>query len=168
MESRAAKQPAAWASKSHLDLAPGGSKIPLTGSLMPPTTSRDFLKAAAQRLTAAEVLFRQKHNLDAQYLAGYAVECSLKGLILHHAPIANQSDVLKRITGGAKMHRAEVLLGELRTLGIALPVEIAKRMRRFDWTTDLRYETGRRRTGETLALLKTTRAVYNWAEGQIP
>ena len=52
------------------------------------------------------------------------------------------------------MHRPDVLLGELRDLGINLPLEIAKRMRRFDWTTDLRYETGRRDTGETIGFLK--------------
>ena len=63
---------------------------------------------------------------------------------------------------------AEESLGELRDLGIALPLAIAKRMRRFDWTTDLRYETGRRDTGETKALLKTAKAIYNWAKGQMP
>ena len=47
---------------------------------MPPTTSRDFLKAAAQRLIAAEALLREKHTLHAQYLGGYTVECCLKAL----------------------------------------------------------------------------------------
>ena len=65
------------------------------------------------------------------------------------------------------MHRPDVLLGELRDLGIALPLELARRMRRFDWTTDLRYETGRRDTGETRAFLKTTRAIFDWVEGQL-
>lgn len=32
---------------------------------MPPTTSRDFQKAAAQRLTTAETLLREKLILDA-------------------------------------------------------------------------------------------------------
>ena len=45
---------------------------------MPPTTSRDFQKVAAQRLTTAETLLREKLTLDAQYLGGYTVECSLK------------------------------------------------------------------------------------------
>ena len=63
------------------------------------------------------------------------------------------------------MHRPDVLLGELRVLGISLPLAIAKRMRRFDWTTDLRYETGRRDTGETIAFLNTAKAIYDWVEG---
>jgi len=135
---------------------------------MPPTTSRDFLKVAAQRLITAETLLREKLTLDAQYLGGYTVECSLKALILHRTPDPDKPDKLKRLTSGATMHRPDVLFGELRNLGTALPLEIAKRMRRFDWTTDLRYETGRRDTGETIAFLKTAKAIYDWVEGQVP
>ena len=135
---------------------------------MPPTTSRDFQKVAGQRLTTAETLLREKLTLDAQYLGGYAIECSLKALILHLTPDADKPDKLKRITSGAMMHSPDVLLGELRDLGISLPLEIAKRMRRLDWTTDLRYETGRRDTGETVAFLNTVKAIYDWAEDQLP
>jgi len=67
-----------------------------------------------------------------------------------------------------RVHRIDVLLGELRSLGVALPLAIAKRMRRHDWTTDLRYETGRRDTGETIAFLNTAKAIYDWVEGQLP
>jgi hypothetical protein len=45
-----------------------------------PTSSRDFQRAAAQRLTTAEFLLLHRYNLDAMYLAGYTVECSLKDL----------------------------------------------------------------------------------------
>src|SRR5437899_11326053 len=120
---------------------------------MSPTTSRDFQKVAGQRLTTAQTLLREKLTLDAQYLGGYTVECSIKALILHLTPDADRADKLKRITAGVSMHRPDVLLGELRNLGVSLPIEIAKRMRRFDWTTDLRYETGRRDTGETRGFL---------------
>jgi HEPN domain-containing protein len=72
---------------------------------MPPTSSRDFQKAAAQRLTTAEILLREKLTLDAQYVGGYAVECALKALIIELAPEPEKSDKLKRITSGASMHR---------------------------------------------------------------
>lgn len=135
---------------------------------MQPTTSRDFQKAAAQRLTAAETLLREKLTLDAQYLGGYTVECSLKALILERTPKNDKLNRLVQITSGARMHRPDILLGKLRNLGTFLPIQIAKRMRRFDWTTDLRYESGRRDTGETIALLKTAKAIYDWVEGQLP
>ena len=135
---------------------------------MPPTTSRDFQRAAAQRLTAAETLLREKITLDAQYVGGYTVECSLKALILHLTSQPDKADKLKAISAGAKMHRPDILLSELRNLGVELPLLLAKRMRRFDWTTDLRYETGRRDTGETTAFLTTAKAMYDWVEGQLP
>lgn len=135
---------------------------------MPPTTPRDFLKVAAQRLITAETLLREKLTLDAQYIGGYTVECSLKALILHQTPDPDKPAKLKQLTAGAKMHRPDVLLGELRVLGVALPLELAKRMRRFNWTTDLRYETGRRDTGETIAFLTTAKTIYDWVEDQGP
>jgi HEPN domain-containing protein len=135
---------------------------------MPPATPRDFLKVAAQRLTTAEVLLREKLTLDAQYIGGYTAECSLKALILHQTPDPDKPAKLKQLTAGAKMHRPDILLGELRILGVALPLALAKRMRCFDWTTDLRYETGRRDTGETIAVLKTAKAIYDWVEVQVP
>src|SRR4051794_10616300 len=77
---------------------------------MPPTTSRDFQRAAAQRLTAAETLLRGKVTLDAQYVGGYTVECSLKALILEFTPKNDRPHKLRSISTGAKMHRPEVLL----------------------------------------------------------
>jgi hypothetical protein len=134
---------------------------------VPPITSRDFQKVAGQRLTTAETLLREKMTLDAQYIGGYTVECSLKALILDRTPDPDKSNKLGLITSGASMHRPEVLLGELRRLGEAFPLVLTKRMRRFDWTTDLRYETGRRDTGETIAFLNTAKAVYDWVESLI-
>lgn len=119
-------------------------------------------------MTAAEVLLRNGITLDAQYLGGYAVECSLKALILHLTPGPDKLSMLERLARGAAMHRPEVLLGMLRTMGIVLPLKLAQRMRRFDWAVDLRYETGRRDTGETRALLKTAKAIYDWVEGKLP
>jgi len=135
---------------------------------MPPTTSRDFQKAAGQRLIAAETLFRERETLDAQYIGGYTVECSLKALIMELTPDADKPDKLVRITSGASMHRPELLIAELKKLGMRLPPTIAKRIWRLNWSTDLRYETGRRDTGETAAFLKSAKAIYDWVEGQLP
>lgn len=65
------------------------------------------------------------------------------------------------------MHQAEVLLDLLKGLGITLSVELAKRMRLFKWTTELRYETGRLDTGETRAFLKTVQLIHTWVEEQL-
>ena len=92
---------------------------------MPPTTSRDFQRAAAHRYIAAEVLLGHTLCLDARYL------------------------------------------GILRDQGVTVPLQLGKRIRRFDWSTSLRYETGRRDLGETRGFLKTAKAVSDWVEEQL-
>lgn len=135
---------------------------------MQPLTPRDFLKVSLQRLTAAEeIMAVLRLTLEAQYIGGYSVECSLKALILEKTPEVDRPETLNLLTRGATYHRAEVLLDRLRDRGVVLTTELAKRMRRFDWTTSLRYETGRKDTGETNGLLRTARAIHEWAEKQI-
>jgi len=109
-----------------------------------------------------------RRTLEAQYIGGYAVECALKALILETTAEPDRLTALAELTHGAKHHRAEILLDRLRGRGVFLPAELAKRMRRFDWTTALRYEAGRKDTGETIGLLRTARAIYQWVEGQMP
>jgi hypothetical protein len=136
---------------------------------MQPTTPRDFLKVALQRLTAAEeIMDKLRLTLEAQYIGGYSVECAFKALILEKTPAGAQRDeIFERLTHGATYHKPEHLLARLKELGVVLTPELAKRMRRFDWETGLRYEIGRKDTGETNGLLKTARAIYDWVEGQI-
>ena len=133
-----------------------------------PSTSRDFQHAAKQRLTTAEFLLQYRYNLDAMYLAGYTVECTLKALILEVTPAQDQADTLKKISSGKKMHDAEILGGILKDLGHPIPLELVKRIRRSGWTTALRYETGRTDTGETRGFLKTAKMALDWVEGQLP
>lgn len=136
---------------------------------MQPETARDFLKAALQRLSATEAIFDVlRITLEAQYIGGYAVECALKALIMEKTSEADRSDTLDRLTHGAASHRKEVLLGKLRDLGVSLTPELSKRMRRFDWTTGLRYETGRLDSGETRAVLRTGKSICEWVEEQLP
>ncbi len=136
---------------------------------MQPTTARDFLRVSLQRLTAAEeIMDVLRLTLEAQYIGGYSVECSLKALILEKTAEPDRPTVLHQLTHGAINHRAEILFARLGELGVFKTVELAKRMRRFDWTTDLRYETGRKDTGETNGLLRTARIIYKWVEEQIP
>jgi HEPN domain-containing protein len=132
------------------------------------SSSRDFQRAAAQRLTTAEFLLKNKYNLDAMYLAGYTIECTMKALILQATPKAGRKAALAKISSGKKMHNYEVLAGLLRDLKRPLPLSIARRLRASGWSTNLRYETGRKDSGITWAFLKTAKAVYDWVEVQLP
>ena len=92
----------------------------------------------------------------------------MKSLILNRTPEPDRLQMLMRITRSATMHRAEALFEILAGLGVRQSLPIAKRMRRFDWTTDLRYESGRRDKGETRAMLNTVAMVHAWVEEQLP
>lgn len=106
---------------------------------MQPTTARDFLKVALQRLdVAVEIMEVLRRSLEAQYIAGSSVECSFKALILDRTAEVDRPPMLQRLTHGATYHRPEVLLDRLRDLGIALTPDLARKMRRYDWTTGLR------------------------------
>ncbi len=133
-----------------------------------PSSSRDFQRAARQRLTTAEFLLKSRYNLDAMYLGGYTVECTLKALILHRTPAANRAHELKLISSGSKMHDPEVLGGRLKDLGCPIPTRLVKKFRRFGWSTALRYETRRKNTGEARAFLKVAKETFDWVEAQLP
>lgn len=135
---------------------------------MPPTASRDFPQAAKQRFHAAETLHRMQLNLDACYLSGYTIEGALKALILELTPLADRPAMLLRITSGAAMHRFEVLLALIRDMGVELPTPLARRLHRFPWDTNLRYETGRRNNGETRGFLQTVKLILDWVESHLP
>lgn len=131
-------------------------------------TSRDFQRAAQQRLTTAEFLLDHDFPLDAFYLAGYAVECMIKSLILHLTSEIDRAETFERLRQGSRMHYPEHLKAELRALGCELPLDLTRRFRRFEWSTDLRYESGRWPMGEVRGYLKTARLTFDWARGAMP
>lgn len=132
-----------------------------------PSSSRDFQRAARQRLTTAEFLLENRYNLDAMYLAGYAIECALKALVVELTPASDRGETLKKIGSGKQMHEPEVLGGILKDLGKPIPLELVKRFRRSGWSTALRYESGRTDTGETRGFLRTAKATQDWVEGEL-
>lgn len=78
---------------------------------MQPVTPRDFLKVALQRLTGAEeIMDKLRLTLEAQYLGGYSVECSLKALALQVTPAVARPALLVKLTHGATYHKPEHLL----------------------------------------------------------
>jgi HEPN domain-containing protein len=130
-------------------------------------SSRDYQRAAGQRFTVAEFLLKNGYNLDAMYLAGYAIECSLKAVILSSCPDGEQEEMAGRLRSSAKMHLPILLAEILRERGRPAPVDLVKRFRRFHWTTDLRYESGRRPTGEAKGLLRNAKQTLDWAAAEL-
>jgi hypothetical protein len=60
---------------------------------------RAYRRAASQRREAAVILMRHSKHLDAVYLGGYAVECSLKALLLARMPQRQRETLLSTFRG---------------------------------------------------------------------
>lgn len=132
-----------------------------------PSEVRRFHRVALQRLEDAEILLANDRTTAAMYLAGYAVECSLKALLLAAAPRARHPQILKSFYGKIG-HDLEWLRRELRRHAVILPAEVARHLRRVaNWSTDLRYEAGRRAARETRVFLEATAQVLQWVEGRL-
>lgn len=135
---------------------------------MQPASSAAFLRVAVHRLEAAEKLYEWEYNLDARYLAGYTIECSLKALILKWTPQGERRvAMLAAISSGKRMHDPETLFDVLRRLRFNFPSALAKRIIRADWSSSLRYETGFREGGGSAAraTLEAAREVLSFAKG---
>ena len=136
-----------------------------------PDRNRDisrFGRAAKQRLTAAELLFNHGFRLEAIYIAGYAIECGLKALVLRRTPRGQHSSMLNKLTRvGSKGHDFEYHRGILiqAPLHCVLPKKIIEALRTASsWSTDLRYETGFGNLRVARKFLDAAQDVVGWAE----
>jgi HEPN domain-containing protein len=123
-----------------------------------------FLRAAKQRLTSAEFLLKADLGLDATYLAGYSVECSLKALLLARTPKKSR-DAIQPVFHGREGHNFERLKAMLERRGVSFSGDIVRRLRVVStWSTDLRYEVGRISREDAARFLVETREILKWAE----
>lgn len=128
-------------------------------------TSLKFLRAGKQRLNSAGVLLENGMNLDSMYLAGYAVECALKALILARRPRGREEEFLADYCCGTKGHSLESLKAVLKDAGCSMPWDVAEKFRKVvGWTTDLRYEVGLKGYNEASGFVDAARAVTRWVE----
>ena len=127
---------------------------------------RKFERAADQRLTVGQFLLEQGFHYDAEYLAGYAVECALKALILKRTPLRRYEAMYHEITHGKRAHNFEVLQGTLKRppINCTLPPPVADMLRRVAfWTTDMRYDFGFVRYREAEQFLKDAKGIRDWS-----
>jgi HEPN domain-containing protein len=129
---------------------------------------RKFQRAARQRMEAASLLKDHGYNLEAVYLSGYAVECSLKALILTRTPANRFESVLMMLTkAGAKGHNYQYLLEILRKRPISctVPRDVEKAVRSADiWSTDLRYEIAQIHARDAAGFMANCEFIMRWAE----
>jgi HEPN domain-containing protein len=129
---------------------------------------RLMMKAAEQRLTSGKVLFHGKAFLDAMYLAGYGIECSLKALLLARTPKSKRAKILTQAFQGKAGHSFENLKALLGRQGVAFPMDISKQLRKVtSWSTDLRYRVGRGSSEDSREFIAAVEKIITWARRQI-
>jgi HEPN domain-containing protein len=125
---------------------------------------RLFLNVALQRFEDAQILLNNNRSTGALYLAGYAVECALKAMLLANSPVSEQSTIIDSFRGKIG-HNFESLKHKLQIRGVHFPPEIAKNLRRVgSWSPELRYVAGRQNLKETQAFVEATVQVIQWVE----
>ncbi|MBY0526713.1 MAG: HEPN domain-containing protein [Gemmataceae bacterium] len=131
--------------------------------------ARAFYQSAKQRWLDARFLLEEGRTTGGVYLAGYAVECILKALILASIGKVSGRRMALASFRGAKAHD----FGWLRTEyldkgGPSFPSEIAKWFSRVNsWNTDLRYQPGTIKAREAAAMFEAAQGILEWAEGRL-
>jgi HEPN domain-containing protein len=130
--------------------------------------ARSFFQSAKQRLEDGQFLFNGGRNTGAVYLAGYAVECILKALILSALPAKARTQMLLSFRG-QKAHDYEWLILKYReSKGAALPRDVERDFVRVNsWNTTLRYKPGTIRAKYAREFQNATESLVAWGEGRL-
>ncbi len=123
---------------------------------------RRFLTVATQRFEEAQLLNKFDRQTVAVY-HGYAMECSLKALLLS-AATDSQFRVLMTSFRGKAGHDFEWLKAKyIKRGGAQFPPKIAKAFTVVSpWTTDLRYKAGLTPPREADLFLRSAEEIIQW------
>jgi len=129
--------------------------------------ARRFIRVAKQRLDDAKFLLGHR-NTASIYLAGYAVECTLKALLLSVVSPAKTRTVLDSFRGD-RGHNFEWLKAQyIKRGGAAFPPVISKRFARVNsWKTDLRYDPGTSALSDAEGFLLASEEILRWADERL-
>ena len=124
---------------------------------------RRFLRAGANRLKEAQFLLRHSaYTTAAVYLAGYAVECTFKALILANEPVARHAATMNSFRG-IRGHNFEWLHEPLDKRRVHLPAAMTKELARVNgWRTDLRYDTITYKRAEAERFVEAAEKLIEW------
>jgi len=130
--------------------------------------ARRFYRSADERWTEAQILRRADRTTAAIYLAGYAIECMLKALILEGLPEKSRNSVLSSFRG-RQAHDFQWLRDRYILNGGAKPPKDINRQFTLveDWSTEIRYDPKKVAGSEADQFLKAVQAIIHWANGRL-
>jgi len=130
--------------------------------------ARVFYRCGLRRLEDAEVLLGAGKTTGAVYLAGYAVECLLKALILDALGTRARRTAAIKGFRGTLAHSYEWLRREYVLAGGGRATrQASENFRRVaGWSPALRYEVKQVRTAEADLFFAAVRELIAWADGR--
>lgn len=130
--------------------------------------ARGFYQAAKERLKDARLLLHGGRTTGAVYLAGYAVECMLKALVLSAVPKRERAGLVDSFRG-AKAHDFRWLKRRyLEHGGVQFPPAVMGSFALVEpWRTDIRYQAGAAKRVEAQAFVRAVAEILTWAEGRL-
>jgi len=130
--------------------------------------ARPFYQSAWQRLEDARYLLDVKRTTGAIYLAGYAVECMLKALVLAATPPGRRRAVVDSFRG-AKAHDFEWLRAlYLRAGGAPLTPAVVRAFGVVNrWSTVLRYQARAAKWAEAQLFFGAVHQITDWADARM-
>src|SRR5580704_7321832 len=128
--------------------------------------SQRFWRVAVQHIGDAQMLFRNGSKTGAAtYLAGYAIECGLKALLLANCPPSKVKELLLSFTG-SKAHDFDWLRQQLRQRQIEVATHMLEHLRKVgSWSVALRYDPTEWDPRDTEVFLASTVAILDWVKG---
>jgi HEPN domain-containing protein len=129
--------------------------------------ARLFYRCAFQRFEESQVLFRADFTTGAVYLAGYAVECILKALILSAVTHKKADSVLQSFRG-QRAHDYQWLRSLcFPTGGARFPTDVKHCFTLVDrWSTEMRYSPLVLKIEDADSFLKAADVILRWADGR--
>lgn len=113
------------------------------------------------------LLLKNRTN-GAVYLAGYAVECVFKALILHTTPISERESVAKSFRGSGYHNYENLKVLYREQGGSLLPSEIVKCFATVNtWEVAMRYNPKKLEYEYAKSFIINVRIIINWAEGRL-
>lgn len=127
--------------------------------------AKAFYRCALMRCDDAAILLNAGQTTGAVYLAGYAVECVLKALLLSRVTAARRTEILATFRG-SRAHDFEWLRSRyLMEGGARFPREITEALTLVGvWSTDLRYLPRNLKTHEAAPFIEAAKLIVNWVE----
>ena len=134
-----------------------------------PDDPRKFFRVATQRFAEAQFLFEGERYAASIYLAGYAVECGLKALILSAVPKNRQADLAASFRGSGGHNFNRLIEAYIEGGGPGPPLAITKDLTYVhdEWSVELRYLAGEKPYRDAERFVSSTDRVLEWVKGRV-